>query len=218
MENVIVGVLVVAALAVAAYLNREKIKEIIDKRMGGEVASPPGPTITVPGVPTPAAPLHDYAKWGHKTPYELQMMAGQKEGPFPNGVPPTWSWKEWARVNGKTDPTLSPVESGPAIDRSGFVLEANGMRRRNTHFAGVAQPYQFVATGHDELAWSSQGNGGFVETWILNDAGIEVPGTRSTVINGNSAGQTYLSGASGPHTYFLKADLGFVFEVEHKAF
>lgn len=141
MGSIVIGVLVLAAIAVAAYLQRDKLKAIFDKKTSGS----PIPTVSV----APAAPVAlagiDYAKWGKYTPYELQMMVGRADGPFPRGIPPEWDWKEWARVNGKVDPTMTP-DTGPAPDMSGPDLNDRSMHYKD-FFAGTPEVWFFDHPG-----------------------------------------------------------------------
>jgi hypothetical protein len=72
--------------------------------------APAGPPPTGPGF-IPTAPSFDYARY-NKAPYEIMTRD------FPGGLPVGWNWSEWARVNGRVDPTIRPPsEAGP--DRTG---------------------------------------------------------------------------------------------------
>jgi hypothetical protein len=52
MESLIIGLLVLAAMAVAAYLQRDRIRALFDRKPAGTSV----PTITVPVQPTPVTP------------------------------------------------------------------------------------------------------------------------------------------------------------------
>jgi catechol 2,3-dioxygenase-like lactoylglutathione lyase family enzyme len=108
-------------------------------------AAPTQPTQPTPSNVTTIGPAaHDYARWGDYTPYQLQMMAGRSDGPFPRGVPPSWDWSEWARVNGKPDPNYRPPGEAPR-DRSGRDLgEGGGDPKVNAVTAGIPISFTFV--------------------------------------------------------------------------
>lgn len=134
----IIGLAVLAAMAVAAWIHRDTIRALFDRIYRKAEPQPAAPTIVAPVKPLSTI---DYKHWGGYTPYELQMMVGRVDGPFPRGIPPEWDWQEWARVNGKADPTSVPT-TGPAVSRDTFVLnQENGWLVRPEVVMGVTHTF-----------------------------------------------------------------------------
>lgn len=168
---------VIALAGVAAFFawkNKDKIAEHLAKSEPTAVLIPvapvekPAPGAGLPPITatvTVITPKYDYARWGGYTPYDLQTMAGRADGPFPRGVPPDWDWKEWARVNGRVDPT-APVGEPARPRPSGFTLTANAEPVVNTLNPGQDYPYAFTVEGSCWIEWAPQGTGGYLEAWI----------------------------------------------------
>jgi hypothetical protein len=156
-----------------------------------------------PRAPVTVTPVGiDYSRYNTKpdgtpwTPYELQTAGG----PLAGGKPPNWDWKEWARVNGRADPTaVQTPQGGFSPRRSGFNLTNDGAQYWNTLEPGLE--YWFIGeplvNGRCELAWAAKGNRGFIETWVSETPhGNPVPGSYAKTIMG-PAGQTYFPAADG---------------------
>ena len=86
----------------------------------------------------------------------------------------------------------TPKPEGERPDESGFVLRRDSGPRVNVLEPGRTYAYDFVTNGPCELAWSSKGAGGWIETWVNRD-GEQLRGTYDKVIFG-PAGQTYFTG------------------------
>lgn len=158
-------------------------------------------------VVTPANRGIDYAAYNVKpdgtewTPQSLSMLGG----PFTGGMPVGWDWKEWARVNGRPDPTARPDTGGSAPRRSGFDLVMGADPVVNDLKRSLHYQYRFTASGKVELAWSAKGGGDFIETFITGSDGFAVPDSegqlRKRIIQG-PAGQTYFEGR-GEYVYHV---------------
>lgn len=201
-----------AAAAALAYHFREPLLAFVKSKVAKPtVAQPATPVVVNPGITV--APF-DF-KW--------HLYAGMTLGGaliylhqrgFSGNLTPQQI--EDAKAAGVIVPESAPI--GPnENDKPGFELEMNGARKRNRHEAGVALGYHFQASGSHQLAWSCEGSGGMVKTWITTDSAASlVDGTEQEVLNG-SAGQTYYTG-HGPRIFWLQADRSFVFKVEAKKF
>lgn len=77
----------------------------------------------------PEYPPIDYARYNVDDPRTL-IIALLAPPEFRNGLPPNWSWAEWARVNDRPDPSVRPETQGEAPDRSGTNLDLGGRREK----------------------------------------------------------------------------------------
>jgi hypothetical protein len=132
---IIPTLIIAAAIGFALWKHKDKLRAIFDRKD----VQPDAPGVVVnPVQPTSTRPAIDYKRWGQYSAQEIMILPQLGRPDFQPG----WDWKEWARVNGKPDPFYVP-DTGPAVDRSGFVLTKENGYHVHPHVQ-PGQPYTFL--------------------------------------------------------------------------